>query len=542
MPVGITAKGAQSNHLQNVNTLSAEDATKALENIKGHLSIDGKAKGVLSLVNRTQAGTEMQLKRKNGFQLFLRGMKNQRLNDTQKAIDTLLRRAGLPDAAEKLAQHLKGKDANHRNRVSAQKLLAILREYLPDRARETDSPAVDIDEVLASAVGDNPQDPAMTIAEDSLFEPSADFEMEVMERQIQPQVSVPRTLVDPAQTAASNSLDELLAKEGVVQGRLLGSGAFGSAHEILLNGTPCVLKTFKKDHGQKLSLDRGARPNEAIAAYLTSKKDPAFALQVNVAQPKYFLVSVNQQFQKVTPIGLRALIKSNASGQVLCHGLIMPKAPGEEVHEQSSTLTPDQRRQLTIGTIQSLKKLNQRGFVHRDLKPENMYFDKATGTTTLIDTGMLHKVSKHKQSSRYIRTYGGTPLYMHPRAVTGLQHGTETDLYAAAVMALELEHPVARKYTHWIVTGLRKLREKGETVDKGISVAALNTLIDEDLANQHPHSAALRRLKDAINNPKTQAGFAMMCFEYANRPVTEWADREKAQAMYDRLLRQPYVS
>ncbi len=542
MPVGITAKGAQTNHLQNVNNLSAEDATKALEHIKGHLSIKGKAKGVLSLVNRTQAGTEMQLKRKNGFQLFLKGMKNQRLNDTQKAIDTLLRRAGLPDAAEKLAQHLKGKDANHHNRVSARQLLEILREYLPDRASETDSPAVDIDEVLAPAVGDKPQDPAMTIAEDSLFEASADFEMDVIERQIQPQASAPRTLVQPAQPDASNSLDELLAKEGVVQGRLLGSGAFGAAHEILLNGTPCVLKTFKKDHGQKLSLDRGARPNEAIAAYLTSKKDPVFASQVNVAQPEYFLVSVNQQFQKVNPIGLRALIKSNAPGQVLCHGLIMPKAAGEEVHEQAGRLTPEQRRQLTIGTIQSLKQLNQRGFVHRDLKPENMYFDKATGTTTLIDTGMLHKVSKHKQASRYIRTFGGTPLYMHPRAVTGLRHGAETDLYAAAVMALELEHPIARKYTDQIVKLLRDLRKKGDTLDTGISAAALYTLIGRDLANRHPQSAALTRLKDAINNPKTQAGFAMMCFEYANRPATDWADRKKAQAMYDRLLRQPYVS
>ena len=542
MPVGITAKGAQSNHLQNVSDLSAEDATKALENIKGHLSINGKAKGVLSLVNRTQAGTEMQLKRKNGFQLFLRGMKNQRLNDTKEAIDTLLRRAGLPDAAEKLAKHLKGKDANHRNRVSARQLLEILRAYLPDRASETDSPTVDIDKVLAPAVGDKPQDPAMTVVAASLLEASADFEMDVIERQIQPQVSAPQTLVEPAQPDASNSLDELLAKEGVVQGRLLGSGAFGAAHEILLNGTPCVLKTFRKAHGQKLSLDRGAHPNEAIAAYLTSKKDPAFALQVNVAQPEYFLVSVNQQFQKVNPIGLRALIKSNAPGQVLCHGLIMPKAPGEEVHEQAKRLTSDQRRQLTIGTIQSLKQLNQRGFVHRDLKPENMYFDKATGTTTLIDTGMLHKVSKHKPSSRYIRTFGGTPLYMHPRAVTGLRHGAETDLYAAAVMALELEHPVARIYTNKVRKALRELREEGETVDKGISLAALNTLIDEDLAKQHPQSAALSRLKAAINNPKTQAGFAMMCFEYANRPATEWAAREKAQAMYDRLLRQPYVS
>ena len=239
---------------------------------------------------------------------------------------------------------------------------------------------------------------------------------------------------------------------------------------------------------------------------------------------------------------LRALIKSNAPDQVLCHGLIMPKAPGEEVHAQASTLTPDQRRQLTIGTIKSLKKLNQRGFVHRDLKPENMYFDKATGTTTLIDTGMLHKVSKHKQVSRYIQTFGGSLLYMHPRAVTGLRHGAETDLYAAAVMALELEHPIARQYTHRIAATLKKLREKDETFDKGISVAVLNIFIDKDLANQQPPSAELKLLKEAINDPKTQAGFAMMCFEYANRPATEWADREKAQAMYDRLLSQPYVS
>ena len=97
-----------------------------------------------------------------------------------------------------------------------------------------------------------------------------------------------------------------------------------------------------------------------------------------------------------------------------------------------------------------IKGLNERGFVHHDLKPANIFFDKnvdkKSGTTTLIDTGMLFKTPKDMETEKhpqYIGGHGGTGLYMHPRALIGQKHGTETDLYAVGVLALEVDHPKA---------------------------------------------------------------------------------------------------
>jgi serine/threonine protein kinase len=204
----------------------------------------------------------------------------------------------------------------------------------------------------------------------------------------------------------------------------LGRGGFGFVSVAKLNGEECVVKEFEQP--QLLSLERTSAPNEAIGSYLAPKDDPSYlSNKVNIAQPSLYLVSVfkegSQEDKMVDPYTMRSLVQ-DLDTKVVCHGLVMPKAKGEEVKSLLSTgkLTdPSEKKQVIKSRLQSIKGLNERGFVHRDLKPDNAYFDGNTGTTTLIDTGSLFKAPKDKEQQKHPQYIGGdskfgTPAYMHP--------------------------------------------------------------------------------------------------------------------------------
>jgi Protein kinase domain len=560
MPVGITARATANTPLLNIETMGEAAAMDAMHQIKGHLSLPGKARGVLTLHYRTQPGEELQLRRKNGFQLLGRGMGNQRLNDTRTAIDTLLRRAGLTDAADQLANHLASKPANQGNRVSSRQLLSLLNQHLPARSVEHLHTEVENDPLaIPSAPGNRPESSALgpaqgkilhpaygTVMEDSLFEGGAEAEGRLLGYGLAVEdrlIELDQPSVGQASIRNPQDLNELLRHENIVKGDKLGEGSYGVVHQATLNGHPVVLKTFTSSDGEFIPSSRvhAAYGSEAIAAYLTSNKDDTYASRVHVAQPEYFLVSTGGRFQKVDPQQLRALIKNSPQNSVQCHGLIMPQARGEEVYKlmNGNQLSQQQKRDLIRETIQSLKTLNERGFVHRDIKPENMYFDKKTNTATLIDTGMLYKVSKNNPASHFITARGGTPNYMHPRAHTKAPHGTEADLYSVAVMALKLDQPLAHKYLEEVAKTYQINFKNKQVVKEGyLTTNYLNDRIDRDIRMAHTHGKRdeLSGLKNAINDPHSLAGFAMQCFELANRSAESWAIRGIAQGRYQKLL------
>ena len=110
----------------------------------------------------------------------------------------------------------------------------------------------------------------------------------------------------------------------------------------------------------------------------------------------------------------------------------------EEVKRANRRIDTQQQKQVIGGLLKSVKELNRRGFVHLDVKPQNLYFDSATGETSLIDTGTLHKVSKNDPRSKYVKTFQGSSYYRHERGWLKQAHGTEADLYATAIMAVEM--------------------------------------------------------------------------------------------------------
>ena len=117
MPNNVIARGG-SGHMQSIRNLDANQATDILKRVKAHVDLPNKSSGVFVLVNRSKNGAEMELRRKCGWQLWGRGTDNTRLNQTREFWDTVLRRAGLPDAADRLTDHLNNKPkGGHPNRV-----------------------------------------------------------------------------------------------------------------------------------------------------------------------------------------------------------------------------------------------------------------------------------------------------------------------------------------------------------------------------------------------------------------------------------------
>lgn len=487
MPIGIGVTGGlvRYDKLQNV---SSDEALGSLERIKTHLSQPGRDSGVLTLFNRSSKETEMTLERKSSFQLLFH--EDDRLDDTVHALKTMLQRAGKHEAVVELENYLSDRGGKQ-NRIESSKMLDILKRHLPTQAP--------------------PQE------------------------RIEP--PKPLKVLKPIEAP---SLDGLYKKAKVERGKELGSGAYGTTFLVKVGGKQQVLKEFGKP--QPLSLDRGSKPNEAMGSYLTSKNHPNYLTEtVNISQPTSYLVSLTkdegEQYRMVTPHEMRKLVRDSkeTGSEVLCHGIIMPKAEGQEVGKLLKTgLKESEKKQIVQSTLQSIKGLHERGFVHRDIKLENCLFDRKTKTTTLIDTGTLFKTSKDLQKhpgSESIdpQEFAGTRRYVHPRGL-GLQqnYGTETDLHALGVMTLELARP-----------GIFDLL--GDPFLNGVTKDWVLRKLDQGIKDNPPNRDQLEALRRDLDNPNTTAGFAMLCIERAGLSHDDWNNRDWAQETYSKLLEHPFL-
>jgi serine/threonine protein kinase len=549
MPIGITAKGGPD-FMQNVGGLG-ENAYKTLEKIQGHLAA-GRNSGVLTLVNRTK-NQELQLVRKNRFQLMFRGDKNQRLEDTSNALKNLLSAAGLHAASNELDRYLKEKPGGEHNRVSSKKMLEILNTHLGRKdsqeplGRELSDAGLHQSELaqrLGHELEDESEDLGMNQAPAGLTDAHAS---DATHRLISGDAGENQP-DDPFMT--SNTQDALRVKAGIKIGALLGAGNFGMAYECTVGGdpTPRVLKFFGFGKPQILSLYRSGMSNEAFGAYLTSEKTPGYAQKAGVAQPEFFLIEVGGEHKLMRPTELRQLIKTSPKDSVKCFSIVLPKAEGGEITELIDSPDSKDKKNAARGVLSSVAVLNQRGFVHRDIKPANAFFDADTGKSTLIDTGLMQKLSKNKPKLQFLNHAAGTPLYLHPRAWRE-RFGTEVDLYASAIMMLELDQPssVFDKILAPIADELRNAHKLGLTdpLGKPVGRQLLNERIDEAVKKTSWLSAerkSLQNFKKAINDPTTLSGFAMRCLDYANRPADQWAKRDQAQQWYGELLSDPALS
>ena len=98
-------------------------------------------------------------------------------------------------------------------------------------------------------------------------------------------------------------------------------------------------------------------------------------------------------------------------------------------------LDEHQIRHIMIQLCSALSYLHSLHIMHRDIKPENIMIDPSTLHIKLIDFGFAKKVADDPMTA-----YMVTRWYRPLEVVIGLKYDHKIDVFAAALIYLELTH------------------------------------------------------------------------------------------------------
>src|SRR3569833_619689 len=120
------------------------------------------------------------------------------------------------------------------------------------------------------------------------------------------------------------------------------------------------------------------------------------------------------------------------------HYLSMEYLPGGDLKRRILQGHGDLNLALNVCTALSaaLEHTHRKGFVHRDIKPANILF-RADGTPVLTDFGIA-RVFDNGRSMTVAGMLVGTPSYMSPEQVKGLELDGRSDLYSVGIVFFEI--------------------------------------------------------------------------------------------------------
>jgi eukaryotic-like serine/threonine-protein kinase len=90
-------------------------------------------------------------------------------------------------------------------------------------------------------------------------------------------------------------------------------------------------------------------------------------------------------------------------------------------------------RQLCRG----LQAAHAQAVLHRDIKPENMIIE-ATGNTKLMDFGIAQPIQRQRAGQSRDGSVVGTPYYLAPEQIEGIEPDVRADIYATGVVLFEI--------------------------------------------------------------------------------------------------------
>jgi len=385
----------------------------------------------------------------------------------------------------------------------------------------------------------------------------------------------------------TQKLDDFLAAQGLVTGDQLGKGGFGTVKNLssgkATESPTHAVKYFTAQNSELLKpLDLLAtrdtnKISESYAAYLATSRDPQWK-QPHVIAPSHYLVGYpslkkpgTNELQLIAIDQLKRAIRLNAlQGQpaLKCYGLIMEKGSGQDMFDlihglKGTTLTPNQRLLAARSGLQTLRSLNQRGFVHRDIKPENLMF--SDNDLSFIDTGMLYKMKKLADNSHSdavmdpneadqlvineltIRPQG-TLMYMHKDLTRGTGYiGTQADLHAFGLVILEMEAP--RVFSKIYTQQLAPMKEEKRNHQVPFDFTNISQRLDKVIQDAQTKSdmetlTQAQTLQANIANTSHMANLGFQCLEKADTSTPgfsaiRWFDRPFSDGQYEALLCHP---
>ncbi|HEV2132497.1 MAG TPA: protein kinase [Longimicrobiaceae bacterium] len=120
--------------------------------------------------------------------------------------------------------------------------------------------------------------------------------------------------------------------------------------------------------------------------------------------------------------------------------LVMEHVPGRtlrEILEAEGALDFEHAQRVMHDIASALSYAHQLGIIHRDIKPENVCINETTGAALLSDFGIA-KSTENQTRLTLTGSVLGTPSYMSPEQIDGLQVDARTDIYSLGVIGWEM--------------------------------------------------------------------------------------------------------
>jgi hypothetical protein len=126
--------------------------------------------------------------------------------------------------------------------------------------------------------------------------------------------------------------------------------------------------------------------------------------------------------------------------------LLMEHVPGrnlKEVLREEGAFTAQQTVEVLKDVASALAYAHRRRIVHRDVKPENIYIDEEVGAARLADFGVARPWDQDARLTLPGASLG-TPAYMSPEQIDGLEVDGRSDVYSLGLVGYEMllgQHP-----------------------------------------------------------------------------------------------------
>jgi serine/threonine-protein kinase len=152
--------------------------------------------------------------------------------------------------------------------------------------------------------------------------------------------------------------------------------------------------------------------------------------------------------------------------------LVMPLVDGvslAERIEREGRLTAPEVLQLIQQIGGALAFAHERGIIHRDVKPANILWEPANKRWLITDFGIARYAQPTEDAITSVGAIIGTPAYMAPEQLAGVELDGRTDMFALAATACEaLTGKRLRPYATQ-TTAARALQASGIALPSGLS-------------------------------------------------------------------------
>lgn len=259
------------------------------------------------------------------------------------------------------------------------------------------------------------------------------------------------------------------------------------------------------------SLEKRLGEGGIAKVYLAVQKDTGQKVAVKILDPGFHNEdrSISRRFlreiETITELKHPNIVTIHTSGNVDKHYYLVMEYLQQSLRDKMKAAKDspfDPRHLDTIKDIAAaLQYAHEKGIIHRDIKPTNILF-RADGTPVLVDFGLAKlKYSVEKLTKTGITV--GTPDYMSPEQIEGLELDGRADFYSLGVIFYELMTGEAPYKAHnYVALALKHLKKKIPRLPRKQKdyQPLLDMMMAKDREERVPDGKALIKLIDQFRD------------------------------------------